>query len=193
MSDLDKRLTDYYQSKTLNSSRMQAILAQSQRARRRRYYPALAAAAVLLVAVIGSWLGSWHQYSLKNQQTTLTLREAAMNHATRLQVDVEAGSLSVLQKNLNKLPFNLVMPEGSLYERLSLIGGRYCTISGNLAAHLKFTDPGTTEQYSLFMTPVATNLKSVDDSAMQIVGVDVSLWQENDVVYALAKSSVHSQ
>lgn len=184
MSKIEQRLNDYYQLKTLSSSRLQAILTQSQRSRRRRMYPVFAAAAMLLVIVAGAL----HQQSLDGQRVSVALQEAAMNHATRLQLDVEAETLPSLQKDLDKLPFYLILPKGGLYERLTLIGGRYCTISGNLAAHLKFTDPGTNEQYSLFVTPLARNLKSMVSEPEQISGVEVKLWQENDVVYALAKT-----
>ena len=184
MSEIDQRLNDYYQSKTLSSSRLQAILTQSQRSRRRRLYPAFAAAAMVMMVVAGTL----HLKSLSSQRVAVALQEAAMNHATRLQLDVEAQTLPVLQENLEKLPFPLVLPKGGMYERLALIGGRYCTISGNLAAHLKFTDPGTNEQYSLFITPLARNLKSMVSEPEEISGVEVKMWQENDVVYALAKT-----
>lgn len=184
MTKLDQSVNDYYQSKTLSSSRMQAILAQSQRTRRRRRYPAFAAAAMLMIAIAGTL----HQRSLHSQRIAVALQEAAMNHATRLQLDVEAQTIPTLQASLEKLPFDLVLPQGGLYERLALIGGRYCTISGNLAAHLKFADPGTNEQYSLFITPVASNLKEMVSKPEDVSGVEVKLWQENDVVYALARS-----
>lgn len=184
MSKIEQRLNDYYQLKTLSSSRLQAILSQSQRSRRRRLYPAFAAAAMLMIVVAGTL----HQKSLNGQRVDVALQEAAMNHATRLQLDGEADTLPLLQKNLEKLPFDLVLPKGGLYERLALIGGRYCTISGNLAAHLKFSDPGTNEQYSLFITPKARNLSSMFSEPQQISGVEVKLWQENDVVFALART-----
>ena len=184
MTKLDQSVNDYYQSKTLYSSKMQAILTQSQRTRWRRKYPAFAVAAMLVVVLAGTL----HQRSLHRQRITVALQEAAMNHATRLQVDVEAQTIPSLQASLKKLPFDLVLPEGGLYERLALIGGRYCTISGNLAAHLKFADPGTNERYSLFITPVASNINEMVSKPEDVSGVEVKLWQENDVVYALAKS-----
>lgn len=114
MTKLDQSVNDYYQSKTLSSSRMQAILAQSQRSRRRRRYPAFAAAAVLLIAIAGTL----HHRSLHSQRVSVALKEAAMNHATRLQLDVEAQSLPTLQANLEKLPFDLVLPEAwPIYRR----------------------------------------------------------------------------
>lgn len=185
MSKIDQRLTNYYQAQTLNSSRLQSILAQSQRSRQRRRIPLYAAAAVVMMIMIGLL----HQRSLDTQRISVALREAAMNHATKLQLDVEAQTMPDLQLSLEHLPFDLVLPAGSIYERLALIGGRYCTISGNLAAHLKFSDPGSGEQYSLFMTPLVGNLKSLGSEPEQINGVEVKLWQENDVVYAMAKSA----
>ena len=93
MTKLDQSVNDYYQSKTLYSSKMQAILTQSQRTRWRRKYPAFAVAAMLVVVLAGTL----HQRSLHSQRITVALQEAAMNHATRLQVDVEAQTIPSLQ------------------------------------------------------------------------------------------------
>lgn len=186
MSDIDQRVTDYYQSQTLSGDRMQSLLLQSQRTRRRRYYYPLGAVAAMLLMMV---VTTFHRYSLNDQRITVALNEAAMNHATKLQLDVTADSLSGLQSSLEKLPFNLVLPEDGPYESLALLGGRYCTISGNLAAHLRFSDLESGEQYSLFMTPFSPDLKSMTSAPAHIDGVEVALWQEKKVVYAMAKSA----
>lgn len=184
MTDVDEKLVDYYQSRTLSSNRVEAILDASRSARRWRFAPAYAVAAMFLLAVIVIA----HQRSLVTQRTSLALREAAMNHVTKLQLDVEAGGLDSLQQGLSKLPFDIELPDNPVFAKLALLGGRYCTIHGNLAAHLKFSDPQSQQQYSLFVTPYADNLQSMQSDAVEMSGVEVNLWRENDIVYAMAKT-----
>ena len=181
---VDQRLSQHYQSKTLNSARLESILVESQRNRQRRKLPVYAAAAAVLMMVVGAM----HQYALSHQQVSIALREAAMNHLNKLQLDAQAESLAELQQGLGELPFKLELPEGVIYKELALIGGRYCTISGNLAAHLKFASRKNGEQLSLFMTPKATGTDKLFSDPEQVEGVEVKLWQEKDVVYAMARS-----
>lgn len=186
MNDLDERLIDYYQSESMNSSRLQSILSQTRKNRQRRLIPLYAAAAMVMMLSVSVL----HHMALVSERTSLALREAAMNHATKLQLDVETPALASLQSSLTKLPFELKLPTSGIYETLELIGGRYCTINGNLAAHLKFREPGTNQYYSLFLTPFAQNLKSIKSDEVDVSGIQVKLWREEDVVYALAKTSI---
>ena len=100
--------------------------------------------------------------------------------------------MTELQNKLQELPFDIRLPESEWFEQLALVGGRYCTISGNLAAHIKLSNPETSEQYSLFLTPAAENLKTLQSPEVEVFGVDVKLWQENDVVFAFAAAAGES-
>jgi hypothetical protein len=184
MTGVDKKIVDYYQSRTLPADRLELILETSRSARRWRFAPAYAVAAMLLLTVVVLM----HQRSLVTQRTTLALREAAMNHITKLQLDVEARGLDALQAGLAELPFDIELPDNPVFGKLALLGGRYCTISGNLAAHLKFNDPESQQQYSLFVTPYAGNLEAMESDAVEMSGIEVNLWRENDKVFAMAKA-----
>ncbi len=183
MDPIDRKLAEFYQQRTLNSARLESILAESRRQRQRHKLPMYAAAAALAMMLVTVL----HQHALSNQQVDYALREAALNHLNKLKLDATASSVSALQSELPELPFDMVLPEGQLYEELALIGGRYCTIGGNLAAHLKFSHPQSGELFSLFMTPKAGTTKSLHSEAEQVEGVEVRLWQENNVVYAMAR------
>ncbi len=186
MNEFDDKLIDYFQSESMNSTRLQSILSHTRKNRQRRRMPLYAAAAVVAVFAISML----HHHALLADRTSLALREAAMNHATKLQLDVETPALAALQTSLTKLPFELKLPTSGIYESLDLIGGRYCTINGNLAAHLKFKDPASNQHYSLFLTPFAKNLKSVSSDAVDVSGIKVRLWREEDVVYAMARNNI---
>jgi len=179
---IDQEIIDYYQSQQISSDRLHAILDDTQTSSRNRTLALALAASLLLVSVAAMM----HQNILASQRTNMVLREAALNHSSKLQMDAEAGSLAELQNELGELPFEIKMPDSEVFGKLAMVGGRYCTISGKLAAHIKFSNPETEQQYSLFLAPSEGNLKPIDGPAVDVSGVDVKLWQENDVVYVFA-------
>ena len=71
----------------------------------------------------------------------LVLQEAAINHRTKLQMDVLASDIETLQQGMTRHDFKLQLPE-SLAAGHELIGGRYCTLAGKLAVHLRLEDEG---------------------------------------------------
>ncbi len=190
MSDNGRRkpedeLINFFQSQQISNDRMHAIVKDTESNRRRRGFGlAIAACAALMAFSV-----LLHQNQLTSQRTDLVLREAALNHATKLRMDAQADTVIGLQQGLGELPFDIKLPESDFYKKLVLVGGRYCTISGNLAAHLKLASPDKSKQYSLFLTPYAENLKSMNSLEAKIEGVAVKLWQEQNVVYAFAKAT----
>ncbi len=180
--DAGNRLIDHYQSQQISSDRLHAMLDESQTLHRSRV-TSFALAASMILFTLGVLM---HQNILASQRTEIVMREAALNHSTKLQMDAEAESLEELQVKLNELPFDIALPEGEKFPKLAVLGGRYCTINGHLAAHLKLADPETSKQYSLFLTPSAESLRSMKADVAELSGVDVKLWHENDVVYAFA-------
>jgi len=184
----EQELIDYYQSQQISNDRLHAILDDTQSLRRKRVVGLALAASVLLMSLVALV----HKNILNTQTTDVVLREAALNHSSKLQMDAEGESLAELQNKLQELPFDIELPESELFQQLALVGGRYCTISGNLAAHIKLANPETSEQYSLFLTPVAENLKTLESHRDELFGVDVKLWQEKNVVYAFAVAAGES-
>jgi|GEM_PF-1975210 len=181
----DQRLIDHYQSQQMSSDRLHTIFNETQSIGRNRIIGFSLAASLLLFSL--AFLT--HQNILASHQTDTVLREAALNHSSKLKMDSEAQTLAGLQGELDELLFEMKLPESSFFNKLAVLGGRYCTINGQLAAHLKLIDPGTSEQFSLFLTPSGSNLVALKSDDVDVAGVDVKLWQENDVVYALASNS----
>ena len=155
MKDLDEQVYRYYWDKSLRQESIDALL--DSEPTRKNYWlqasTALAAGIALFVAVL------WQQQMAQHDLRDLTIREAAMNHTSKLQLDVETSELELLTAKMEKLDFPITLPS-QLKDRLSLIGGRYCTINGHLAAHLKFEDRELGGHLSLFMTPIAAAFRA---------------------------------
>ena len=176
-------LIDHFQSQKISNDKLYELIEQSHSSRNHRIIGMAVAASIFLL----SMFTLVHQNIMLSLRSDIVLREAALNHSTKLRMDSEAVSVADLQNELAELPFDIKLPESEFYQQLALVGGRYCTISGNLAAHLKLAHPETDEQFSLFLTPYAGNMKNVGKPEDVISGVDVKLWREHDVIYAFAK------
>ena len=87
---------------------------------------------------------------------------------------------------MQQLPFTLVLPD-AVSEDVTLIGARYCTLVGNLAAHVKFEDKTSGKPLSLFVTGSTSELKRIQGRSDNLNGVEVELWQEGGLFYALAR------
>jgi len=147
MMEIDDRLRDHYRGQNLNPQDL-ASIAQSTANRQsgdgflstltqRRAYFWGAAAVLMLSLTFG-----FHQYGTHTERTSRTLQEAAMNHSTRLRLEFEGDSISEIDKKMSQLPFEVALPE-KFSEKFALLGARYCTINGELAAHVKFIDRST--------------------------------------------------
>ncbi len=181
----ENRLIDYYQSQSMSSDRLHTMFAESQSGRRRRTLGFAMAASILLAGLVVYT----HHNIVASQRTEMVMKEAALNHLSKLKMDARAQSLADLQGQLGELPFEIKLPDSSFFVKLALLGGRYCTMNGNLAAHLKLSDPETMKEYSLFLTPSEEGLLSLKQNTERLSGVDVKLWSENNVVYALAENA----
>ena len=182
---LQDELTDYYQSKSLRPELMQELLSHKPRKVWMPWNLVLSAAAMVLVAIAALFV---HQHQLTSDRTQVALLEASTNHVTKLQFEFEPETVEELEQSMDRLSFALRLPSLSEIGPLKIEGARYCTISGNLAAHLKFTNLETQEPISLFVTADVDNLHTIGSTPATISGVDVKLWREKGMFYALASS-----
>lgn len=193
MMDIDNRLREHYQgldvqpdmlSQLTRTSGTLTPLARLASAVTNQPVISWCAAVLILVTVT---LGT-HQYGASSERTLRTLNEAAMNHSTRLQLEFEADTIDNIDQQMTQLQFTVALPS-EFDEQYAVLGARYCTINGELAAHVKFMNKETKKQMSLFMTRSAKGLQNVDDTTKQIDGVNVKLWRETGLFYAVASRS----
>jgi len=116
---------------------------------------------------------------------TRTLREVAMNHLARLDPDFQGESLAALDERMDRLPFSLSAPE-RLGSAVRVEGSRYCSLAGHLAAHVTLHDTDSGRPISLFVTALAPDVQRLDGLHEDVAGLDVELWQEEGLFYAMA-------
>ena len=151
--------------------------------------PLLSAAIALLA---GIWIASQPaQISLESIR-----KEVVKNHLKRLPMDIETSNVAAIAEKLDRLDFALVTPELGQLGQHQVIGGRYCSIGGNIAAQLKIERDGGkfSTLYITAATPIENEMKQVVAAPFQSVqdGVQVKLWKENDLIYVLATESLQN-
>ena len=149
---------------------------------------AVAPRAVLASLLVGALAVGMHLSGSLGERTERTLREVAMNHATRLTFEFEEDSLAGLDRRMQLLPFEMAAP-GRLPEGAEVLGSRYCSLAGRLAAHVKLRDAGTGRPLSLFVTSSASELDGLDGDGGRVDGVEVELFEEGGLFYALARQA----
>lgn len=182
MSDFDQIVKRYYADKKLPPERLEAILQQgSGRPGLARYYKWAGVAAVLLIGFFGVHRQLEHQ--------TLTegvLAEIAMNHRKQLGVEVASDQYQVVQAKLDRLDFPILPAKEGLLANYRLVGGRYCSIRGELAALLKVRDRMSGAVFTLYVTPLTEALEPMVPLEQNYDQVSIRLWRDNGRFFALA-------
>ena len=143
------------------------------------------ALAFTLVAVLAVGM---HVDGSLGERSERTLTEIAVNHATRLTFEFEEPSLAELDEKMQLLPFEMAAP-ARMPSDVEVLGSRYCTLAGNLAAHVKVRDRVTGRPVSLFVTSVSPELERLDGDVGRIDGVEVRLFREGGLFYAMARQA----
>ena len=144
-----------------------------------------------------------------NDLANLMLREAALNHQSKLQVEYDDSDLLALGKSMERLNFDLKVP-ADIADSHTLLGGRYCTLAGNLAVHLRLqpkhvisagsnygldlgsdsaAERSVVDERSVFVTLANKELAALGDMSHVFPDkVSVESWQQGDLFYLIAES-----
>lgn len=195
--DIDQRLRDFHVQKPdayavealleatvgVTAKRTPLLVRASCLIRRTwKYYFATASLASMLFLIVAF---SFHEHGSRNERVERTVREVAMNYMTRLKPEHHGDNLVTLNKGMHLLPFSLKVPE-HLKSDYKLVGSRYCSLAGHLAAHVQLIHRSSGELISLFMTSLEPDLEKIGNEYQTLAGVDIKLFNESGLFYALA-------
>ena len=197
LDNLDQRLRKYYASQSLSASAL-ARLKHTIRSTSRtsggpsaaRLKPwviiagvcsSLAVVGVIALLVLALW------NSPADDVARLAAGEVATNHHKQLAVEFSTTDVSQLREQMSKLDFSLVLPQRFQDGRHRLIGGRYCSIQGQIAAQLRLADAHGYACTLYEVRPVDA-LASVSEGRFEIDGCEVELWKENGLLMVLARA-----
>ncbi len=185
MKKLEQELNNYYRSKRIASDKITAIQASVHEmggTRRRSSYLIPLAAAILLTIGIGLWMHISTDSSLTHQVVT----EIGHNHRQHGALVVKSDQYDVVQAALSELDFSIRPRRGELVRDFVLVGGKYCTIQGSQAAQLKLSHRKSQIIYTLYVLPIADDIKDVEPGIYETNGLQVELWTDQFLFYGLA-------
>jgi len=123
--------------------------------------------------------------------------EVLTNHLHIKPLDVETGSMTRIQAFFNRLDFKPYLAAQLGKNGLTLIGGRYCTIQGAIAAQLRFKTPEgdiVTHYQAVYDFQKFGALPDTSRGAAPIIvskrGYQMKIWQESGLVMVTAQPGV---
>ncbi len=151
---------------------------------------AMAASALIAVLVI----------SVLNTSTNSILSqiagEVAENHLRLDKIEYQSNRFEMISRHFDKLGFTPQLPRNSLdLNELSLLGARYCSISGSIALQLRYGENIIDSATLYIASPKEEIKKKVKEKLTQpdiryvtrINDVVVQLWYEQDLFYAISQ------
>ncbi len=183
MAELDSLITAHYRRQRLAEERVDTMLERARpgRASERVWYQRVAAIAAVLVA----GFVFTHLQLTERDLTTRVLAEIAMNHHKQLAVEVATADYGELQAAMDRLDFS-IRPAAELRADYELLGGRYCSIQGKLAAQVKIRARDSGRLLTLYATELTPELANISRQETVHDAVRIKMWSESDVFFGLA-------
>jgi hypothetical protein len=195
LNNLDQRIREYYGKQSLSAgalARLKQLVRASAPAEgspaRLKSWVIIAAlcSAVAAVGVITLLVLSLSK-STRDDVARLTAAEVAADHQKQFAVEYPAADVAQLRAQMSKLDFSLALPRRFQDGGHRLLGGRYCSVRGQIAAQLRLADAHG-HACTLYVVRPVDALASVRDGRFEVNGCQVELWQEDGLLMVLARS-----
>ncbi|MBI2566582.1 MAG: hypothetical protein HYV63_06080 [Candidatus Schekmanbacteria bacterium] len=196
---LNDHLRDYYQERSLRPEVLQRLLevgsvggdksagaAGRRRLDLRKRRPWVMMAGVAAVIGIALLVATIAGLGNRPKLARTVAREIASHHVKQLAVEIPARSFAELREKMAKLDFSMVASRRLM--ALRLVGGRYCSLRGQIAVQARLLDDAG-GVYTLYQTRLTEELVGLDGAEAEIDGVRVQLWQEAGLQLGLAGSA----
>jgi hypothetical protein len=187
MTKLKQNIKDIYQEKMLNDKQLDELFTLQDKGRKSFFSylftrPLITSCAVLFICFI-----SIFTYNQQGSLEERILQEIAYNHNKQMQPELMTKDLAEVQGFLKSLNFALV--DSSKLKKLALVGGRYCSIQGKVAAQLKYKS-ASNKASTIYQTvlPKKLNTKYFKEYQGSYQGVHVKMWHEKGILFGIATS-----
>ena len=195
---LDEHVQDYYAQQQLRPEKLDQLMTQAAAASRVKESPARAliawarrsatpktfAVAALLVLFIALPFTRWYVVD-QGDWPLRAAREIVLNHKKQLAAEFLAQDYVALRAHMSKLDFVLIAPQHMPEAQLRVVGARYCSIQGHLAAQIKLENPQG-KHYTLYERSLTDTPALPPQSEYMVDGVRIQEWQEAGLFFGLA-------
>ncbi len=144
----------------------------------------LTAVAIVMIFCLSFGLFALHYYTYQ-QQLEAVATEIALNHAKGFDTEFVTDSIANLSKVMPLLDFAPVHPRRMQFDVYDVLGARYCTIDSSIAVQVHLKDDEHLS-YTLYEFRPPPSLSIEREAVIQVDDIQVTLWQEGEVVMGLA-------
>ena len=194
--NLKKVMREYIEKVSLSDDQLESLL-QLQKGKVENKHSAMQYRWIAVAAVFFVAIGNLF-YFVSSPQLALDQRigsEVAKNHINLKPLEIQTSSIQEIRgflTQLDFLPIESVLLKGGTK---NLIGGRYCSIQGVIAAQLRLKDSKTGQIQSLYQTvydkKVFSDLPELKENQKPITvyskGLAVDIWVEKGLLFALTR------
>ncbi len=193
--NIDDQIREYYNSRQLSANARAKLTAmirtRNNAARTSRSFwisAGLAASFVVVITAIALWSTLFRQPAAESpQQLAVTLaRQAALGHNERQELEFHVEQCAELRARMKSLDFTPIEPAMMRNMNMQIVGARYTTIRGAIAAQILFRDEKGVPCTLYEVRPV-DKLALVPISEHQVDGVRVNVWREKGLLMVLAR------
>lgn len=183
MDKTKDNIKKYYSSKSMSEEKVSLLLGKDNKKNQTWGLGKIAIAAILVIGFVFTF-----SFFQSNDIEERIVKEIKMNHIKELKVEFPSDSVANLQANLDKLDFPLDKALSVVSDQYTLIGGRYCSIQGNLAAQLKIKNKQSKDVETLYITSLDPELQKVKSTDVTSDGINIILWKQNGLLYGKASN-----
>lgn len=155
------------------------------------------AISVLIIVVFFGGVGiSWIQQAQKDEMSHLIAQEVVGNHLNMKPLEVRASTIAGVKEYFTQLDFVPVDSELLKGKSITLIGARYCSIQGKIAAQLRYQQASSSGLDTLYQTEYRQDVfgylpdvsKGEEPAIEYAKGVGVTIWVEKGILFALTST-----
>jgi len=185
---IDEQIRDYYTSQRPSPqtvARVKQMIRAGAPVHSRRLWIGIAAAVVIAVTTV-IWTAAHRVLPLPQQVALTVARQAAAGHNKKQELEFRVRRPDELQNKMKSLDFTPVEPAMMTSMNMHIVGARYTTLAGAIAAQIRYVDDHGVP-CTLYEVRPAGQLATVASSEQQVDGVRVNLWREKGLLMVLAR------
>lgn len=186
---IDDQIRDYYTAQKPSPDtieRVKQMIRAGAPVRHPRRAWIAAAAVIVLAGLSLVWTAARHTAESPQQIAVALAHQAALGHNEKQELEFRVSDCAELQQKMRSLDFMPVEPAMMRKMNMRIVGARYTTIGGEMAAQILYVDRKGIPCTLYEIRPV-DQLARVADGEHQVDGLHVSLWREKGLVMVLAR------
>ena len=193
--NIDEQIREYYEGHRLSDdtrARLKALLRSGKPARSASRWwwikAGIAAGFIIIATATALWLAVFSGSSPESPQAIASTiaRSAAEGHNERQELEFRVSRTAELRRVMKSLDFTPVEPEMMAGMNMRVVGARYTTIEGVIAAQILYLDPKG-EPCTLYLARPIEKLARVPNGEHDVDGLRVSVWREKGLLMVLAR------